>query len=156
MLKVIALGNSLRGDDGIGSMVLDLLRQQVNNSDVLLLDTGSDPFTLLEQLIQPEPVLIIDCARMGRQPGDVVKFRIDQSNLAWADEAISLHGFSLAEVYQMAQKLGPVAGCQIIGVEPKSIAFNQKISPEVKNSIPVVLQMVNEEISINEKQNNHN
>ena len=151
MLKVVALGNSLRGDDGIGIAVLDELKKNRVAQKVVLLNIGSDAFTLLEHFIQTEPILIIDCARMGKSPGDVAKFRVDQTNLAWANDLVSLHGFSLAEAYQMAQKLGNVVDCHIIGIEPKTIEFNKDISPEVRQSIPVVIQMVMEEIEKYEK-----
>ncbi len=151
MLKVVALGNSLRGDDGIGIAVLDELKKNNLVQKVVLLDIGSDAFTLLEHFIQTEPMLLIDCARMGKSPGEVAKFCVDQTNLARANEMVSLHGFSLAETYQMAQKLGNVADCHIIGIEPKTIEFNRDISPEVRKSIPVVIEMVMEKIEKYEK-----
>jgi hydrogenase maturation protease len=145
MLKVVALGNVLRGDDGIGIVVLDELKKE-KMPDVMLLDIGADAFSLLEHFMASDPILIIDCARMNKLPGEVVKFQIDQANLAQADDIVSLHGFSLAETYQMAQKMGDVAECHIIGIEPKTIEFNKTISPVVKNSIPLIINMVKEEV----------
>jgi len=156
MLKVIAIGNSLRGDDGIGPAILDELQKHDFVKNVSLLDIGSDAFSLLDHLIQDDPVLIIDCARMGKKPGEIYKFEIDQSNLAWMDKEISLHGFSLSEIFQMAIKLSPVTRCNVIGIEPKTIEFNLGLSPEVTNSIPVVVQLVKEEINKYEEKNTHN
>ena len=154
MLKVVALGNILRADDGIGIAVLDELKKE-NLDDLQLLDIGADAFSLLEHFLEPDPIIIIDCARMNKQPGEVMKFRIDQANLSQADDMVSLHGFSLAETYQMAQKIGAVAECHVIGVEPKVIEFNKTISPVVRNSIPVVINMVKEEIQKNESQSDY-
>ena len=146
MLKVIALGNPLRGDDGIGLAVLERLKQESLAHRAILLDIGSDAFTLLEHLMQKDPILILDCARMGKQPGEVSKFRIDNVHLQQASDMVSLHGFSLAEIYNMAGKMGDIAECQIVGVEPKTVEFNRDISPEVIQSIPLVVETVKEEI----------
>jgi hydrogenase maturation protease len=145
MLKVLALGNVLRGDDGIGIAALDEIKHE-KIQGVQLLDIGSDAFTLLEHFMDSDPIIIIDCARMNKLPGEVVKFQINQVNLAQADNMVSLHGFSLAETYQMAQKMGNVAECLFIGIEPQIIEFNATISPVVKNSIPLIINIVKEEV----------
>ena len=64
MLKVIGLGNILRGDDGIGPAIIQNLEQSGNSFQIRPIDAGSDAFTVLDHLLGSEPVLIIDCARM--------------------------------------------------------------------------------------------
>ncbi|MEJ2053731.1 MAG: hydrogenase maturation protease [Calditrichaceae bacterium] len=145
MLKVISLGNELRGDDSIGPVVVNELRIMDLPVPVTLIDAGADTFTVLEHLMADEPVLIIDCAKMGRKPGEPVKLRINSSNINTVEQSISLHGFGFGEVYRMAEQCGPVADCMLIGVEPKSIEFGQKLSDEVKQSLPSVINMVIEE-----------
>ena len=49
------------------------------------------------------------------------------------------------EVFKMAEQFGQMADCTIIGVEPKSIEFGQKLSDEVKQSLPSIINMVIEE-----------
>jgi hydrogenase maturation protease len=155
MLKVVALGNILRGDDGIGIVVLDELKKE-EMPGIQLLDIGADAFSLLEHFMGSDPIIIIDCARMNKLPGEVVKFQIDQANLSRADDIVSLHGFSLAETYQMAQKMGDVAECHIIGIEPKIVDFNATISSVVKNSIPLIINMVKEEVQKYESKGHNN
>jgi len=155
MLKVVALGNVLRGDDGIGIIVLDELKKE-KMQNVKLLDIGADAFSLLEHFLESDPIIIIDCARMNKIPGEVLKFQIDQANLSQADNMVSLHGFSLAETYNMAKKIGDVAECHIIGVEPKTVEFNKTISSVVRKCIPVVINMVKEEVQKNESKDHNN
>jgi len=155
MLKVIALGNQLRGDDAIGPVVLKKLAEMQILPAENLYYVGSDAFGLMEHMLRTEPLLIIDCARMGRRPGDVIKFQIAETRMPWIEKAIALHGFSLSEIYQFACKIGSVPECEIIGIEPKSIEFNQNLSREVRNSIPAVLKMVKEEIDKYEEKDNH-
>lgn len=145
MLKIISLGNELRGDDSIGPAVVNELRTMELPEYVTLINAGADAFTVLEHLIAKEPILIIDCAQMGKNPGDVIKFRVDISNIKLFENSISLHGFSFGEVFKMAEEFGPIPDCSIIGVEPKSVEFGQKLSDEVKQSLPSIINMVIEE-----------
>jgi hydrogenase maturation protease len=145
MLKVIGVGNILRGDDGIGPVVIEQLRKEATILPVDLYDAGGDAFFILEHLVASEPVLIVDCAKMGEQPGTVKKMVVNATSLNYIENMISLHGFGFAEVYKLAKKIGPVASCSIIGVEPKSILFNTGLSEEVNNTIPKIISMVVEE-----------
>jgi len=146
MLKVIGLGNELCGDDGIGPVILNELRRQVHQVPVDLIHAGSDAFIVLDYLLQPDPVLIIDCARMGRKPGAIAKFRATQIQPPWINNSISLHGFSMGDVLKMARDLGYTTECMIIGVEPKILDFNTGLSDEVSRNIPAIVQLVMEEI----------
>ncbi len=155
MLKIIALGNTLRGDDGIGPVVLGRLGD-MNIPGMILLNLGSDAFHLLDHLLQPEPILLIDCARMGLEPGEIGKFTLDNRQLNRMDQFISLHGFSFSEIYHLASMLGPVAPCQCIGIEPAVLGHGKQLSSVVQSSIPTVIQMVFEEMHLYEEKNNHN
>ncbi len=145
MLKVIGLGNSLRGDDGIGPLIIQNLLNDENDDPVELCDAGSDPFSILEKLLQPEPVLVIDCARMGLKPGSVRKISAKDNGFLESKYGLSLHGFNLADVWKMAQSMGVENDLIVIGVEPEKMDFNTGLSGTVKKSIPTVIQMVKEE-----------
>ena len=145
MLKVISLGNELRGDDSIGPAVVNELRTMDLPEPVMLIDAGADAFTVLEHLMADDPILLIDCAQMGKKPGEVIKFKVDNSNINTFEKSISLHGFSFGEMFKMAKQFGQMPNCSIIGIEPKSIEFGQKLSDEVKHSLPSIINMVIEE-----------
>ena len=145
MLKVISLGNELRGDDSIGPVVVNKLQAMDLPEDIALIEAGNDAFTVLEHLIAEDPVLLIDSAKMGKQPGEVVKFKVNSTNIKSFEKSISLHGFSFGEMFKMAEQIGPLPACSVIGIEPKSIEFGQELSEEVKDSLPSILNMVIEE-----------
>ena len=155
-MKIIALGNSLRGDDGAGPAVLSYLQQDELPDQVALIDAGADAFTVLDHLLQPDPIILIDCARMGKKPGEVAALPLTDFVLRQTEQLVSLHGFSVAEVYQLAKEIGSVAECVIIGVEPASLEFNSDLSPAVRKSIPAAARLVRLEMRKNaEKNNNH-
>jgi hydrogenase maturation protease len=142
MLRVVGLGNELYGDDGIGSAVL----RHLQTFPVELVDAGNDGFKLLDYLLQAEPLLVIDCARMGKSPGSVCKFLSGRIHPGENCDLISLHGISMGEILVLARELGWSGECTIIGIEPKSIAFNTGLSAEVSGSIPAVIDLVMEEV----------
>lgn len=145
MLKIIGLGNHLCGDDFIGLRIIEELRKMDLPDSVQLIEAGADAFSVLEHLIETEPVLLIDCAKLDKNPGDFAKFDMTDKSLKHDVENISLHGFSFAEVYSMAQKMGPVAHCSVIGIQPGSIEFNTPLSEDVEKNIPHILKAVQEE-----------
>lgn len=145
MVKIIALGNRLRGDDGIGPIVIEELKKKNLKNEITLLDAGSDAFAVLEHLMEEDPAIIIDCARMGKQPGEFVSMSIDSDKLRIAEKSISLHGFSLAEVIQLAQNTGDIAQGRIIGIEPEAIEFNTGLSLVLQNKLNKITNFVIEE-----------
>ena len=102
MLNVIGLGNFLKGDDAIGPVVIEKLSKSFEETDLNLIDAGADAISVLDYLIGKDPVVIIDCAKMGRKPGDVVEFDVNDANLSQVYNTFSLHGFSFGDVYKMA------------------------------------------------------
>ena len=146
MLKIISLGNELRGDDGIGPRVVEHVKDIKHPIPITFINAGADAFILLEHLVEPEPIILVDCAQMGKEPGSIVKFEINDANLNQANNAISLHGFSLAEVIALAKTVKEIAPCTVIGIEPESIEMGEQLSETVKKSFPSVVNLVLEEI----------
>ena len=154
-MKVLGIGNILRGDDGIGPAIIRHLENKFSPEILQLYDAGSDAFTVLDHLMQPEPVMVIDCAKMGTTPGTIQVVSVGDSDYIDKNLGISLHGYSLSEVWQMARLMGETADLSIIGIEPKQIAFNSDISEEVKKSIPAVVKIVVEEAKKYAKKDSH-
>jgi len=155
MLKVIGLGNILRGDDGIGPVIIEELARSDLSVPIQLCEAGSDAFTILDHLLGSEPVLIVDCARMGKDPGTVQKIQTKDIERIPADVEMSLHGYSLAEVWQIARAMGTQKDLVMIGVEPEKVQFNSDLSEVVKKSIPIIIKMVVEEAKKYAKKDSH-
>ena len=135
----------MRGDDSIGPDIIQRLKNKKLPVPLTLADVGSDAFSLLEYLIGKEPLLIIDCAKMGEEPGTVRKFNLNDKALKTLDKAVSLHGMSFGEIYRMARSLGAVAECTLIGIEPEQIEFDRPLSQVVEEKIPMIMNMIIEE-----------
>lgn len=156
MINVIGIGNALKGDDAIGPSVIDEIEKMDILENVNYVNVGSDAFAVLEYLMDDKPIIIIDCARMGKKAGEVVTFTVNEVNIKQLNNAISLHGYGFADIYRIAEGLGNVAPCTIIGVEPQQTDFNNDISEEVKASIPKILNMIYLEAIKDAKKNINN
>ncbi len=154
-MKIIALGNRLRGDDAIGPVVLDNLKSKDIPIPLQFIEAGSDAFTLLEHLNADEPIILVDCAQMGCSPGTVKVFTLNE-HFTPDDNMISLHGFSFAEVLSLARTIGPVAPCKIIGVQPESIEFGKPLSAAVSQALPKILNLIIEEAQAYAEEKNLN
>ena len=143
MAKIIGLGNRLRGDDAIGPIVIEEIENLEAGRYLQLIDAGADSFTVLEHLLDEEPLVIVDCARMGKSAGEIAVFNGDEDKFNISENAISLHGFSLAETISIAKGTGePMAEYTIIGIEPESIEFNEPLSTTLKNSLTGIVSTV--------------
>jgi hydrogenase maturation protease len=92
---------------------------------------------------------------MGEIPGTVKRILTEDIKSLPSNVGMSLHGFSLAEVWQVSRSMGFDQELVIIGVEPESIRFNTGISEVVKNSIPTIIKMVTEEAEKYAKKDSH-
>ena len=71
-MKVIAVGNTFCGDDGVGAAVLAALAAAspaaTGRADLVdLVDLGTDALALLEHLEPATPCVVVDAARINRQ-----------------------------------------------------------------------------------------
>jgi hydrogenase maturation protease len=131
---VIALGNPLRGDDGIGQRILDELRERELPSDVVLLDGGTGGFKLLHLLARVDDVVIVDAVRHGGAPGDHVFFTPDQ--VTSRSLPGGMHDPALFEVLRLSGQLDerPARVC-IMGIEPACTDMGEGLSPAVERQV---------------------
>lgn len=138
---VLALGNPLRGDDGIGAAVLAAL--PAVPPDVVLLEGGTPGLELVLTLQGHHRVIILDAADMGEPPGTWRRFTSDC--LQSGDSALrgTLHDAGLAEALTLGAALGVLPDQIIIfGVQPAEIGWSPGLSQPVAAAIPAVCEAV--------------
>ncbi|MBN1286759.1 MAG: hydrogenase maturation protease [Anaerolineae bacterium] len=138
---VLALGNPLRGDDGVGAAVLEQLEQAGRPPSVTLTDGGTAGLeTVL--LLQGYPrAIIIDAAEMGLAPGAWRRFTLQEVELRAADPHLrgTIHGAGLAEALALGEALGILpADLVIYGVQPAVVGWTPGLSEPVQAIIPTL------------------
>lgn len=149
-IKVIGIGQSLRGDDAAGLEAVRLwqARYQVHgqhtNVKVVLAEL---PGTGLLDLLQGVRVaILIDAVQSGAQAGWVHTLSPDQL-AGFTHGAGSAHGLGVAEVLALGEKLMPSqmpAKLILVGIEAGSLGMGEKLSPEVAEALPRVASLIEE------------
>jgi hydrogenase maturation protease len=147
-VKVIAVGNAFCGDDGVGAAVLaGLGAAGLDLVDLDLVDLGTDALALIDQLEPGGRCVVVDAARMGLAPGEVVVFRPEEARLRIRGDGLSLHGLGLAEAFGLAAQLGRMPDdLLVIGVEPAQVAPGSGLSEVVAAAVPRVVGLIQAEV----------
>jgi hydrogenase 3 maturation protease len=143
-ILVLGIGNRLRGDDGVGSIVAEQLAQE---GLVPAIDCGEMPDNYISKVWQmkPDEVLLIDACDFKGRPGEVrviaeAEFdRIPSSPL-------STHQMPLPLLVAV-MKTDPQVKCRVrlIGIQPQEIGmFVEGLSEPVAAAIPAVKALVAE------------
>lgn len=142
---IAGVGNPYRGDDGIGIEIIKILQKE-NNPNMVLFDGGTDGLSLFDQLGLYERAIIIDAVSMGETLGTVKLFTPKEARLQITGDALSTHGFGLADVLKLAEEFSVKTAIKIIGIQPENIDFGEGLTEAVKSQIPHVLALIKKEI----------
>ncbi|GAB4477133.1 MAG: HyaD/HybD family hydrogenase maturation endopeptidase [Anaerolineae bacterium] len=146
---VLALGNPLRGDDGVGAAVIEALAAADLPPGVRLLDGGTPGLETALLLQGYTRVIIVDAAEMGLQAGKWRRFTPAEADLKPHDVALrgTLHSAGLAEALVLAGALGILPGeIVIFGVQPERIGWEPGLSASIRRALPGLCRAIREEI----------
>ncbi len=124
---IIGMGNSLKGDDGVGPFVCDELSKKALTADII--NAGTVPENYIQRIIKKEPdaLLVIDAIDFGGEAGQIRLLRPEQLNRSvFSTHTLSPHLF--IEMIQQSKKVD----VYIIGIQPKQIKLGEGISKEVR------------------------
>jgi len=123
---IAGVGNPLRGDDGFGPLMIQRLRGKVKAA---LFDCGSAPENFLGPIrrLNPDTILVLDAADFSADPGEVRVFDSSQ----WQGGGFSTHHLSL-NLFADLLMADTSARIYLVAVKPKTIGFDQPMSPEVR------------------------
>ncbi len=156
-IAVLGVGSELRGDDAAGILVverLDKLHRKASDKHrkfrVFVGSTAPENLTGEIKAFEPDHVLIIDSADMGRRAGTVELINPDKVG------GLSFCTHSLPPKI-MADYLIQSLGCEItiIGIQPKDIAFGSPLSKEVgiaaRKTSDIILESITKEKGLKKK-----
>ncbi len=156
-VRIIGIGNRLRGDDGIGPAVIDrILARNLLPKGVEAVEAPPDPFSLLDLITSTGKTVLVDAARMDAVPGTA---RIFDGEAALKNRLLrhtSLHQFSLPDALYFAQKMGCEPNLKIVAVEPFDVGCRGELSDELKNKIDEIVSLTLKEALNDEKKNSDN
>lgn len=132
---VIGLGNPLRGDDGIGIVLLHRLQAKKKPSwhEIEFVDGGTGGLSLVHDLARFTHVLIIDAVDFQGVPGEYHIFAAtDFLGSNKPPKSVSTHEPGLAEVLRLASELHSLPGIvKVFGVQPAEMTYRSGLSTAV-------------------------
>jgi hydrogenase maturation protease len=144
---VLGVGNPFRRDDGIGPAVIARLQSDEGLKGVDVLDGGIDGLALMDYMQGYQKVLIVDAVNMGAHPGEFRLFSPQEAALSITADALSTHGFGVAELIALMNKLDMQVDMRILGIQAKDVTFGEGFSPEISARLDDILELVKKEVT---------
>ena len=129
-VAILGIGNTLRSDDGIGSILASRIKDKV---PYMVYDAGPSPENYLEKIIKekPDSILIIDAVDFGGEPGEVREVEGDDIKTV---NLFSTHNASISLVINYLQNNLKI-DIIILIIQPKTIIFGDNLSPEITDTL---------------------
>ena len=141
---VIALGNVLMADEGIGPRVLAELGEI---ADVEMVDHGTNGFAVIHSISGKRKAVVIDCAFMGEAAGHLRRFIPE--DVVRGDVALrfSQHEGDLLSTIKMARDLRVCPEeIVIFGIQPAVVEPGLALSESLERGLDQYVQVLREEI----------
>ena len=144
---VLGVGNLLMGDDGIGVHVAQALERTELPPGVKVVDAGAGGVTLIGLLEEADNVILIDAANMGKPAGTCVVFSPEEVRGLKRDSRLSLHHTDLLGLLDLMRALSMhVPKVRVVGVQPESVEWRDRLSRTVLDKLPEVMALVMAEV----------
>ena len=101
---VLGIGNTIRGDDGVGVHVARELAGQVRDYDIEVKDVSFDGLNLLEIIMGYDKLIVIDAIMTGAKNIGEVRRVKPELICAPSCSAISPHHFNLASTIEIGKR----------------------------------------------------
>jgi len=147
-IKVIGIGQSLRGDDAAGLAAVLLWRQRypatAERPDVQVELAELPGIGLLSLLEGSRVAILVDAIRSDAKPGTIHILSEDQLE-TFRPEAGSAHGWGVAETLSLGRKLRLTSlpmKLILIGIEAGQLNMGGLLSSEVEAALPEVARQI--------------
>jgi hydrogenase maturation protease len=148
IIKIIGIGQSLRGDDAAGLAAVRFWqdRYQANiERPYLQVELAELPGIGLLNLLEGTSIaILVDAVHSNSKPGMIHLLSNDQLE-AFTGGAGSAHGWGVAETLSLGEKLMPSSMPEkiiLIGIEAGNLSLGESLSPGVELALPEVARLI--------------
>ncbi|OBU10951.1 hydrogenase maturation peptidase HycI [Morganella psychrotolerans] len=131
---MLAVGNSMMGDDAAGPMLYDLMQENPVDGWIAI-NGGSAPENVAHQVraLKPERLLIVDAADIGLNPGEIRI--IDPDDIA---EMFIMSTHNLPLNFLIDQLKEDIDEVIFLGIQPDLVAFYMPVNEKVISAVQQV------------------
>lgn len=145
---VLGIGNTIRGDDGVGILAVRELKEKIVNPLFDIKETHEAGLSLLDLISGYEKAVIIDSIHTGKlAPGDIYKFT--REDFESAKEPYSSHQIGLGTILEMAGKynIDVPKEITVYAVEIENAdSFKDGLTPQIEKAVFKVADLVKKEL----------
>lgn len=135
-IVLFGIGNTLRGDDALGPMLVEMLREKVN---AVCINAEGSPENFLGKVIKEDPdtLLIIDAVYLNAGPGEYRLLAPEELE----DSVFTTHDIPLTMLIDYLKSENNMS-IYILGIEPQHLDLGRKVSPKLKQTIILLKEMI--------------
>lgn len=136
---VLGLGNILLTDEGAGVHVVKRLAQTYSgHTGVEFMDGGTLSFTLANEIVTTDALIVVDTAALNAAPGTLKVFEGDaMDHFITHGAKTSVHEVSLSDVLAIVALEGLLpARRALVGIQPQNFDWGDYPTPAVADAIP--------------------
>ena len=152
-VSVIGLGNVEKRDDGVGVLLVEALRQEMDagawspeNRDLALVPAGTDSLLAAAHAAGGRLVILVDAARMGLSAGEYRVFSPQEAALSARDWGLSPHDADLAETLSLIDSLGCAERVRIMGIQSEDMGDGRGLSARLQARLAEMQARIKEEV----------
>jgi hydrogenase maturation protease len=133
------LGSRYRGDDAVGPLVGDRLRER----GVELLDCGDEPTRLIDRFSELDLLVVVDAVRSHASPGTVHCVCAEDGELPRDPGLASTHALAVTDALALAEVLGRGPGrVVLVGIEGRAFGMGDPVTPAVVDALDEAVDAV--------------
>ncbi|NJN46127.1 MAG: hydrogenase maturation protease [Candidatus Competibacteraceae bacterium] len=146
-MRIIGVGNTWRGDDGIGPAVVQHLTSRVPDT-VTILEHNGDGISLLGIWEGAAWVIVVDAAYSGAEPGATYRFDAAETAIPRGFFHASTHELGVAEAVELARSLGRLPERLIVyAIEGECFSAGAELSPAIADAVESVAERIVAELN---------
>jgi len=145
MIAIVGCGNLLRGDDGVGPILIRKLWEIGLPSFVKLADGGTAGMDVLFQIKGAKHVIIIDACKTGAEPGTIYEVPGEEFENIPLPQQLNLHAFRWDHAISVGRWLLKDEFPEKITVylvEAQNIDYGMELSEPVKEAMEQLIEII--------------
>ena len=142
-VSIVGIGNIIRGDDGLGPKLIEILKGRSIKAD--LFDCGTAPENYIFPILSTscDTVILVDAADMGIAPGGIRIFSLDEISYV----SFSTHNPSPRLFTDLLKTGKDDMNIFVISVQPKTTTLGAPLSEEVLGSLEILADAFSEALN---------
>ncbi|ADC66478.1 hydrogenase maturation protease [Ferroglobus placidus DSM 10642] len=145
MIVVIGVGNLLMKDDGFGIHVIERLKAENINAEIV--DAMTNVQILLSAMEGKRKAIIVDAIDFEGEVGEIKIIRFDPEKIP-EDLKLSVHDIHFRDAIAMAKGIYDLPDeIVVVGVKPKEIKPEIGLSEELEKRIEEVVEIIKRKIT---------